>query len=57
MTRTTGHCTVSWKDEVVDTLHKGRPFSLFQFTVHSCGYGRKYGSRQSLYIVLYISIS
>jgi len=40
----------------VDTLHKDRPFSLFQLTVHSCGYGRKYGSRHSLYIDLDISI-
>jgi len=40
----------------MDTLHKDRPFSLFQLTVHTCGYGRKYGSRQSLYIGLDISI-
>ena len=40
----------------MDTLHKDRPFSLFQLTVHSCGYGRKYGSRRSLYIDLDISI-
>jgi len=39
MTRLTGHCTVSWQDEVVDTLHKDRPFTLFQLTVHTCGYG------------------
>ena len=27
MTRLTGHCTVSWQDVVVDTLHKARPFN------------------------------
>jgi len=56
MTRLTGHCTVSWQDEVMDTLHKGRLFSLFLLTVHTSGYDRKYGRRLSLYIGLDISI-
>jgi len=56
MTRLTGHCTVSWQDVVVDTLNKDLPFSLFQLTVHTGEYGRKYGSRQSLYVGLDISI-
>ena len=50
MKRLTGHCTLSWQDVVVDTLHKDRPFTVFQLTVHTCGYGRQCARIQSLYI-------
>jgi hypothetical protein len=56
MTRLTGHCTVSWQDVVVDTVHKDRPFTVFQLAVHTCGYGRQCARRQSLYIGLDINI-
>jgi len=35
MTILTGHCTVSRQDVVVDTVHKHRPFTIFQLAVHS----------------------
>jgi len=50
MTRLTGRCTVSWQDVVVDTLHRDRPFTVFQLAVHTCGYGRQCARRQSVYI-------
>ena len=56
MTRLTGHCTVSWQDEVADTFHKDRPFTVFQLAVHTCGYGRQCARRQSLCIGLDINI-
>jgi hypothetical protein len=48
----TGHCTVSWMDVFVDTVHKDSPFTVFHLAVHSCGYGRLYASRQPQYIGL-----
>jgi hypothetical protein len=49
MTRVTGHSTGSWQDEVADTFHKDRPFTVFQLAVHTCGYGRQCVRRLSEY--------
>jgi len=50
MTSLTGQCTVSWKDVVVDTVHKDRPFTVYQLALHTCWYGQQCARKLSRYI-------